>query len=76
MTAPRALNELQRLVKEIEGQLLAFASADARTEWNRFRESCASAATPRPEVFATAAADDLAVLVNKARRFREVILLA
>lgn len=68
--APRALSELERLVTEIEGQLLAFVSADARIEWSLFRESCASATKAR------SAADDLAVLVSKARRFREVILLA
>jgi hypothetical protein len=65
-TARPALVELQTLVTEIEGALLRFASSDARTEWSRFRETCASAAK----------GEDLEILVGKARRFRAVLLVA
>jgi hypothetical protein len=58
--------ELQTLVSEIEGTLLRFASSDARTEWTRFRETCAS----------TVKGQDLEILVGKARRFRTVLLVA
>jgi hypothetical protein len=62
--ATRVKTELDLLVTEIEGQLLAFASAGARTEWTTFRENCSSAR-----------GDELDILVGKARRFREVLLL-
>jgi len=58
--------ELHTLVNEIEGSLLRFASFDARTEWTRFREACAS----------TAKGQELEILVGKARRFRAVLLVA
>ena len=75
MHKTRVLGELDELVTEIEGQLLAFASSSARTEWGLFRETCSSAASARPRAFATTD-DDLAILLSKARRFREVLLLA
>lgn len=73
--ATRNLLELERLVSEIEGQLLSFASSGARLEWTRFRESCSTAATATARTFGTLD-DDSAILVSKARRFRAVILLA
>lgn len=65
-TASPVLAELQTLVTEIEGTLLRFASSDARTEWTRFRETCA----------APAKGQDLEILVGKAKRFRAVLLVA
>lgn len=72
---PRELVELQQLVTEIEGQLLAFASPGARTEWGHFRQTCSSAATVRPRAMGHAT-DEVAILVEKARRFRALLLLA
>jgi hypothetical protein len=66
--------ELDQLVFEIETQLLASASLDARSEWTRFRETCAFVATSRAA--RGRGDDDLAILVSKARRFRDVLLLA
>jgi hypothetical protein len=66
--------ELERLLTEIEGSLLSFASAGARDEWMRFRQVCAAATVARPRV--SSGEESLGILVDKARRFREVLLLA
>jgi hypothetical protein len=72
---PRELVELQQLVTEIEGQLLAFASPDARSEWGNFRQSCSSAASVSPRAMGRTT-DDVSILVEKARRFRALLLLS
>jgi hypothetical protein len=67
------LLELDRLAREIEDELLAFASAGAREEWTRFKEACSTAAGAAPRRV-VAPEDELAFLVDKARRFRAVLL--
>jgi hypothetical protein len=69
----RDLLELDRLSREIEDDLLAFASASAREEWSRFMEICLTAASAKHLV---APENELPILVDKARRFRAVLLLA
>jgi hypothetical protein len=69
----RTLIELERLLAEIEGSVLSFASLDARAEWIRFREDCAAATLARPRISSD---DSVGILMSKARRFREVLLLA
>jgi hypothetical protein len=72
--APSPILELDRLAREIEDDLLAFASPGARAEWLLFKETCSTAASAGRRPFSPS--DELAILVDKARRFRAVLLLA
>jgi hypothetical protein len=69
------LLELDRLAREIEDDLLSFASDGARAEWSRFKELCSTAAGAKPRGLA-APENELPILVDKARRFRAVLLLS
>jgi hypothetical protein len=71
----RLVLELSEIADEIDGGLLHVASPGARTEWLVFRTRWPSAANSRCGS-GPWRDDDVAFLVDKARRFRDILAAA
>jgi hypothetical protein len=68
MSQESLVAEAQALTREIDGELLAFASPDARAEWEAVRASFTS-----PAAEASNFEPQLPITLAKARRFKAIL---
>lgn len=68
----RLTTESEALAREIEGRLIAYASPDARMEWDALRARWPWSGQRRPSVDASPD-DEPEIVIGKVRRFKAIL---
>lgn len=68
----RLTTESEALAREIEDRLIAYASADARLEWDALRARWPWSGQRRPSVDASPD-DEPEIVIVKVRRFKDIL---